>query len=310
MEYLIGMDGGGTKTRCIITDLDGKILYECTGNASNFLVKGTKEVSETLFGLIKNCKDSLGIEYGDIKVVLIGTTGAGRKNDAETLQNAFIEYSNQKGIKFNLFRVESDARIAIEGAFPGKPGSILISGTGSIMFGKDAGGNIHRVGGFGRYLGDEGSGYVIGKKGLVLASKDYDGRGEHSFITKLLADHFKIDSQESLINAVYKNNFDIASTAPLVFEAAEMNDPGCQRIVEEETNELLMHITAMAKKINQPVLDLVLLGGIISSDNIFSRTLLKKIQEKLLHINVRNPEKSPAEGAVLMAKEFLAAAAH
>ncbi|HED36902.1 MAG TPA: hypothetical protein ENI76_01445, partial [Ignavibacteria bacterium] len=189
-------------------------------------------------------------------------------------------------------------------AFSGRAGSILIAGTGSIMFGKDPEGNIHRVGGFGRLIGDEGSGFVIGKKGLTVVSKDFDGRSEHSLITKLLKDTFGIDSQETLINALYKNNFEIASAAPLVLEAANMCDNESMRIVEEETEELLLHITAMVKKIRQPILDLVLIGGIITTDNIFLHTLLKKIQDRLPHVKIREAEKSPAEGAVLLAKEL------
>ncbi len=304
MEYLIGMDGGGTKTHCIITNLEGEKLYDCYGAASNFLVKDTNDVCETLFILIQNCKNELGIGFSDIKAVVIGTTGAGRRTDAEYLEKSFIDYTDSKGIKFNILHVESDARVALEGAFSGRAGSILIAGTGSIMFGKDSEGNIHRVGGFGRFIGDEGSGFVIGKKGLTVVSKNFDGRSEHSLITKLLKDTFGIDNQETLINALYKNNFEIASVAPLVLEAANMGDNESMRIVEEETEELLLHIEAMVKKIKQPVLNLVLIGGIIATDNIFSHTFLEKIQNRLPHVKIREAEKSPAEGAVLLAKEL------
>ena len=99
----------------------------------------------------------------DIEAIVLGTTGGGRRNDAELLEKKIFEDVKQKSISINKFRVESDARIALEGSFSGKEGSILIAGTGSIMFGKDEAGEIHRVGGFGRYIGDEGSGYRIRK---------------------------------------------------------------------------------------------------------------------------------------------------
>ncbi|MEO8398565.1 MAG: BadF/BadG/BcrA/BcrD ATPase family protein, partial [Ignavibacteriaceae bacterium] len=209
MKYLIGIDGGGTKTHCVITNHDGKILFECYGAASNFLIRGTEKVSETILNLIDECKNNLKINYSDIESILIGTTGAGRRSDAERLEEAFIRFSKSQGITFNNFRVESDARIALEGAFSGKPGSILIAGTGSIMFGKDSKGGVHRVGGFGRFIGDEGSGFSIGKKGLTAISKNFDGRGEQTLLTDLINEKFKIDSPGKLIIEIHKNNLDI-----------------------------------------------------------------------------------------------------
>ncbi len=305
MKYIIGMDGGGTKTHCVVTNPDGLILFECTGDGSNFLVKGTQRVSETIFSLIKESKEHLNVEYSDIAAVLIGTTGAGRRSDAEKLKHDFTIYSESAGVKFNLFEVESDARIALEGAFSGKPGSILIAGTGSIMFGKDSGGKIHRVGGFGRYLGDEGSGFIIGKKGLASVSKELDGRGKPTLITKLVNDKFEINSTETLINKIYKDNLDIASAAPLVLTAAEENDEAALEIIDEETEELILHIKAMIIKLNQHILNLAFIGGIITGENIYSKTLKRKIKEQLSNVNLMPPDFPPEIGAVIMAKNLL-----
>jgi N-acetylglucosamine kinase-like BadF-type ATPase len=305
MSYIIGIDGGGTKTHCLLTNLDGSVLHECYGGASQFLVQGIEPVSEILFKLINDCLNAVNINPKEIKIVLLGTTGAGRRTDAERLEQGFANYLAKQKFKLNLFRVESDARIALEGAFSGKPGSILITGTGSIMFGKDAQGNIHRVGGFGRYLGDEGSGYVIGKKGLAAVSKEFDGRGSKTLITVLVKEKFNILSRDILITEIYNNNFDIASAAPLVIEAAEKNDELAMKIIEDETDELLLHISAMQKKLNEKILSVSFIGGIITHKNIYSDTLRKKIEEKLHNVVVKDAENSPAMGAVLMAKQFL-----
>ena len=236
---------------------------------------------------------------------MIGTTGAGRRSDAERLEIAFYEFIKSKNIEIKNFHVESDARIALEGAFSGKPGSILIAGTGSIMFGKDAVGNIHRVGGFGRFIGDEGSGYSIGRKALIAIAKEFDGRGNKTIITNLLKEKFKIETSENLIIEIYKNNFDIASAAPLVLQAADMQDEIANRIIDEETEELLLHISTMSKKINESILNLSFIGGIISTNNIYFNTLLKKIKTKLPNVNITMPENPPEVGAILLAKEFV-----
>lgn len=305
MSYIIGIDGGGTKTHCLLTKLDGSIIHECFGGPSNFLVQGVEPVCTALWDLIQSCVNEKNIPLSEIEFILLGTTGAGRRSDAEQLERGFLNYLKNKNIDFKNFRVESDARIALEGAFSGKPGSILIAGTGSIMFGKDAKGNIHRVGGFGRFLGDEGSGYMIGRKGLVAVSKQFDGRGEHTLISELLREKFKIDSPEVLITEIYKNNFDIASAAPIVIEAAEQNDKLALQIVDDETDELLLHISTMQKKLNVEILLTAFIGGIITHKNIYSDTLRKKINEQMPNVLVKDAENSPAMGAVLMAKQFL-----
>jgi len=303
MKYLIGMDGGGTKTISVITDLSGNKLYECTGGPSNILTYGTDSISQVIFDLAQQCLSYLGADFSDLKMILVGTAGAGRRNDAERLEKSFISLIKSKGILFEKIFVESDARIALEGAFSGRPGSILIAGTGSIMLGKDAEGNIHRVGGFGRILADDGSGYSIGKQALNAIAKDLDGRGDHTEITKLAETRFNILSPEILITKIYRENFDIASAVPLVLTAADKNDKIALEIIDEQTDALLMHISSMFKKLNQPSMNLAFIGGIISSNNVFSRTLRDKISTALMTINLIEPENPPEMGAVLMLKE-------
>lgn len=304
MKYLVGIDGGGTKTHCVLTDLDLNIMYECYGGPSNFLILGDEVVCGTILNLVESCRTFINGSYDDIACVVLGTTGAGRRSDAERLENSFSEFTSKKNINLN-FRVESDARIALEGAFSGKPGSILIAGTGSIMFGKDAEGNIHRVGGFGRYIGDEGSGYSIGKKGLIAVSKSFDGRAEHTLISVLAAKKFKIASPEILITEIYKNAFDIASVAPLVLQAAEEGDEAALKIINDETDELILHIVAMQKKINEETLALSFIGGIICNENIYSKSFVEKISSRLPYVEIHQPDYPPELGAVLMAKELI-----
>jgi N-acetylglucosamine kinase-like BadF-type ATPase len=305
MKLLIGMDGGGTKTHCVVTDLSNNKLFECTGGQSAFLMIGTDKVCETLFGLLTNVKNNLKCEFSDIVSIVLGTTGAGRASDAERMEKAFIEYSLSQGVSLPVFKVESDARIALEGAFSGNPGSILIAGTGSIMFGKDPLGNIHRVGGFGRFIGDQGSGYMLGRKALMAISKTFDGRIGESLLPLLLKDKFGIDTPEQLIKEVYTNNFDIASVAPLVIQAAEENDKTAMTIIEEETDELLLHIYAMQKKLQVETLQVSFIGGMLSNENIYSSLFRRKITESFNNVIVKAPEHSPAMGAVFMAKNLI-----
>ncbi|MFZ2322679.1 MAG: BadF/BadG/BcrA/BcrD ATPase family protein [Ignavibacteriaceae bacterium] len=305
MKYLIGMDGGGTKTKCILTDINLNPVYETTSRPSNFLVIGTEKVSETILNLINECLSNQKISSDDVAAIVLGTTGGGRRNDAELLENQIIKDLTKEGFTINKIRIESDARIALEGAFSGKPGSILIAGTGSIMFGKDAEGQIHRVGGFGRFIGDEGSGYRIGRKGLNAVAREYDGRRKSTKITDLLAQEFSISSPEELITEVYRNNFNIASVAPLVFNAAESGDKIAQRILENEADELLLHITAMKSKLKVENLKVSLIGSLLTTANYFSYLFNEKVVRNFNDVQIKEAEHSPEFGAALMAKQLL-----
>lgn len=306
MKYIIGIDGGGTKTDCAAADPGGNILFETKGDPSNFLIGGTEKVAESILDLINKCKSSLSFEYSDIEAVLIGTAGAGRKSDAEKLEKSFTEYTKDKGIGFKKFIVESDARIALEGAFSGMSGVILIAGTGSIIVGKDLNGNIHRVGGFGRLIGDEGSGYSIGRKGLNAVSKQFDGRGKSTLISKYLEDKFEINSAEKLITEIYRNNFDIASFAPVVISAAERNDETALKILDEELREISGFVSSIQQKLKVTKFKLSLIGSLITKDNFYSRKLKEKIMNEFPGIKIEPPQNSPVMGAILMAKKIIA----
>jgi len=250
MKYLIGFDCGATKTKCALADIDGNITCSANGKPSNYLVIGVDNAARNILSLLDKFKNELDFTQAEIEKVVIGAAGAGRKDDAERLLKAVTESASVKGIIFKSITVVSDAQIALEGAFPGKPGCILIAGTGSIIYGKDKEGNVFRAGGFGRLIGDEGSGYSIGRKALQAAAKYFDGRGEKTLIVKLVAEKFFIQTSDDLISKLYKENFDIASVAQIVLTAAEEGDKIALNILAEESNQLIELIKAMMKKMN------------------------------------------------------------
>jgi N-acetylglucosamine kinase-like BadF-type ATPase len=301
MNYFIGIDGGGTKTKASLINENLGVISEGIGGPSNFLVFDINEVANSLVQLVLDVCEKGNIEIEKVKSILLGTAGAGRKDDAERLENVVRKIAAEKNVKINIFKVESDARIALEGAFSGKPGSILIAGTGSIMFGKDSKENVHRVGGFGRILGDEGSGFKIGLAGLSAIAKAFDKRNSGTLLTELIKNEFNINDSVQLINEVYKNNFDIPKIAPLVIKAAEENDKICKEIIDSQIDELVEHIIAMKPKINEETLSVSLIGGTITTDNYFA-TLFQSIAKKIPNVKIVKAELSPDVGAALMAK--------
>ena len=305
MSLFIGIDGGGTKTKCVLTDENLKVIYETQSGPSNFLTIGTEIVTETILNLINVCCNSQNISLSNIDGIVLGTTGAGRENDAKKLEDSVIKKSQEKKPHINSFKVISDARIALEGAFAGNSGSILIAGTGSIMFGKDKEGIIHRVGGCGRLIGDEGSGLTIGRKGLNILSKYFDGRGKDTLLRNRVANELGITNQTELITKVYSENLSIQKVAPLVIQSAEEGDELCLNILDEETNELLMHIAAMSKMLNENNMKVVFIGGTIATENYYSNMFKKKINQFLPEIEIQQAQYPPEIGAVIFAKQYL-----
>ncbi|MDZ7625047.1 MAG: BadF/BadG/BcrA/BcrD ATPase family protein [Ignavibacteriaceae bacterium] len=304
MKYLIGIDGGGTKTDSAITDLSGNIIHQTTGKASNFLVVGIEEAVENIFALIEENLFKLEGDFADVKQIVIGVAGAGRKEDAQLLEKSFKDYADQQGIHFKGVKVVSDAHIALEGAFPDSAGCILIAGTGSILFGKDEKGVIHRVGGFGRLIGDEGSGYSIGRKALNAVSKESDGRGEATLISEMLNAKMNSSSSTSIINEVYKEKLDVASVAKIVIEAAEEGDPIAEDILDEEADELVLHIKSLMNKIQTANLNVAFSGSLIDNKNFYSDLLKQKIKSTLPKVIVVKPASTPVSGAILFAKRL------
>jgi N-acetylglucosamine kinase-like BadF-type ATPase len=98
---------------------------------------------------------------------------------------------------------------------------------------------------------------------------------------------------------------EISAFAPIVLDAACQGDIESLKIVEEESEELVLHIQAMIKKVGKPALNVALVGSLINHDNIYSRTLRKKMILEIPDINIKEPDYSPAMGAILMAKEYL-----
>lgn len=301
------MDGGGTKTHAIIANERGEILAEHVGGPSNFQIIGMEQAAETIFLLVQSCCESVGCSSKDISSVVCGLTGAGRAGDQQRMMEGLKKFAAKKKSKLKRVIIDSDARIALEGAFKGGEGIILIAGTGSIAFGKDAKGAVHRVGGWGRILGDEGSGYYIGKLGLTAVTHHLDGRGEKTTLTSTIAKKCGLADQTAIINAVYKNGFDIASIAPFVLEAASKKDRVCLLIVEQSAVMLAEHVTVAAKKILaspkttvRSRIKLAFVGGLIANETLLSQLLRRYISSTIPFVEIIQPMSSPAYGAVLM----------
>ncbi len=302
MDLIIGIDGGGTKTNCVFADESGKPVLEISGGPSNFLSIGNERAASNILSNINSGLKKLNSFIEDVSIIVAGISGAGRKFHADQLKEALQKKLPQKSV---YVFIESDARVALEGALAGESGAILIAGTGSIIFGKDNSNNIHRVGGFGRTAGDEGSGYSIGVKTLRLISHMIDGRENAGKLLQKFKTIFHIKNENDLISLVHNPGFDIASIAMFTIKSAEEGVSEAENILDEEAEELVKHIMVMKNKIGLSPLKLVLIGSLIENKNYYSRLLIKKIK-KINNIELTEKKYSPEMGAIIMARSILA----
>jgi len=311
-EFVAGVDGGGTKTLVVLEDRHGGTQTTWTGGPSNFQMIGVDEAAKVIVEGVRTCCAQASVEQAELAAVFAGLTGAGRDSDRNRMRASLESQLAQAGYAAPRVRVDSDARIALEGAFGGEVGIILIGGTGSIAFGKGYDGTIYRVGGWGRILGDEGSGFSIGREGLNLVARHLDGRIRSTILTQLVAEKLNLTDQDQIIIAVYRENFDVASVAPLVIEAAAQHDMECERILNKATFDLTEHVRTMTLKIERAArgrprqkIPLALLGSVLTSDTVFRKILKHKITFSLPQITIVPPKLPPAGGAILMAQSLL-----
>lgn len=299
MSLFVGIDGGGSKTKCVLVDDKLNILSRADGGSSNPLTVGIEQSARLLTNLIKELSQNINLQ--EIDSAVIGLAGAGRKSESDGVRNAIIDLLRREKFVLKNLKIVSDAEIAVEGAFSGKAGAILIAGTGSIIFGKNRLSELIRSGGNGRILGDEGSGYSIGRKGLTAVAKQFDGRGKKTLLTEILYKEYGIKNRDDLIEKVYNQKFDIAGLAKNVITAAEMKDKICIKIINEEIKELIVHIKALKKNLAEKKIKLCLGGGLLSSKNYYSKELKKKIEITFDDVKLAKADYPPEIGAALLA---------
>ncbi|MEO8664687.1 MAG: BadF/BadG/BcrA/BcrD ATPase family protein [Ignavibacteria bacterium] len=301
--FYAGIDSGGTKCEVLIASenitgsISGKILFKRSYKGVHYSVAGLKLYSEKVSGFIKNSIASAKLDLKNCRGICLGVAGAREDNDRKKLKSSF-----QRILGFKDVLVTTDAMTALYGAFEGDEGIILISGTGSVLYGFSKG-KLTRIGGWGRIIGDEGSGYWIGKRALNLLMKEYEkGDGGKSMLAKKVYNKFGIDHR-NVVEKVFNENFEIQLLAPLVIECAEKKCGLSLKIVNEAVDGLIQDIKTFIKVSKRKrSINIAFIGSIIENRNILSDKLKREIN-KLKIVKVVPKKHSSSYGAVLLASE-------
>lgn len=300
--YFIGMDGGGTKTECIIGDAEGHILGYAKGASSNISSKSSDDVAVVLRDLIHDVIQQAGVTLQALAVINLTLAGSDRPEAGRTIR-AMMEGILPSSCHV---RITSDAASALAAGVWGDAGIILIAGTGSIAYAyPPSADHVVRVGGWGYLLGDEGSGYDIGRAGLNAALRDEDGRGPQTLLTQMALQHYHINQTAELIGKVYTAEHQkafIAGFSYSVLTAAADGDDVAVALVEDAVSELWQLLKAVLQKVDEAneALPLVITGGLFKSD-YFKHVLKAKLNKETVVNKCIYPDMPPVVGAYILA---------
>ncbi|MGA7569152.1 MAG: BadF/BadG/BcrA/BcrD ATPase family protein [Terriglobales bacterium] len=317
MAYYLGIDGGGTKTRCILADETSVLAKAMTGGCSVIRL-GEQEARQSLHSGIRQVCTAAEITPDRISAICIGATGAARPEIAAKIRGILAELVPR--IASSGIEVVGDSVIALEAAFGADPGIITIAGTGSIVYGRDAAGRSARAGGWGFAISDEGSGHWIGRR-AVSAVLDAVDQGLETALTSMVLQAWKLTSIDELVQ--HANSTpppDFPRLFPVVLRAAEGSDDVARKLLSDAGTRLAALTSVVvyrlasqprANTLRAPALSPMMLpiattGSVFRQSKIVSEVFYNTLLTSFPGVEVRQDPSDPVEGALARARRMLA----
>lgn len=275
MKYLIGIDGGGTRSRLLACSVNGKLLGRQIGKSTNIESNSRQVVKKHLEELIEGYCRKYQKSLTDCISLCLGTAGVDTQESLQVVK----EIVNELNLPCPV-HVVNDAEIALAAQTAGKPGVILISGTGSIGFAVNDSGKQCRVGGYGYLIGDEGSAYWLAKKAISALLRAYDGTGEETLLFESICQYLGMSQIDEIVDFVYRSNkAEIAKLAPQVVNAFDRGDMVAKQIMEEAADHLAKMAIALGRRLHLESLScpLVFAGGIFLNIPWMKETVAQRV---------------------------------
>jgi N-acetylglucosamine kinase-like BadF-type ATPase len=302
---VVGVDGGGTKTHAVITDVDHRVLGEGKAGPSNPLRVGITNAAAAVREAIDRACEAAEVRRSDLVAAKIGLAGARRIELRTRMREAL------KSLEIPDIEVVGDSDIALYGATDGQPGVVVISGTGSICCGINAAGREACAGGWGPLVGDEGGGSWIARLALRAIAKATDGRGPKTSLTKDACAYFHVTTAEDLSTAVYAPSITserLAGFGRYVIEAAKAKDQVARDIMTEAGRELGIAAAAVIRnlKMERDYFQVAYVGRVFTAGGELvlgpMRAVVAEVAPKAFFAP---PKYSPAVAAARMARQHL-----
>lgn len=296
MPILVGVDAGGSSLDCAI-ERDG-VTNDVHGSAANARTEGIDRAAAQIAGAVRD-----GLKGGTFDALVVGAAGAGDTVIARALEAALRSYFPRGAIA-----VHDDAEIALRAAVPQGDGAVLIAGTGSIAY-AHVGEETHRVGGYGYLLGDDGSGFAIGRAALAQMLRWYDGRTAHSELFDAIATRLQVADAQGLLGRIYgEPNMvaSIAALAQLVLDRAGAGERVATKIVQNAAHELVDLVKSLVQhgQLGKHELPLVCSGGLFAGNSLLSYLVETRLLADMPLLQLHKPAPQPVRGALELARRI------
>jgi N-acetylglucosamine kinase-like BadF-type ATPase len=299
-KYVIGIDGGGTKSLLLLMDMDGKELFELQGGPTNIYATSEQAVEHELSELLAHMVKASGRSLEDCAALCLGSAGVDRPYEKEFLAGVF----RKCGITGKL-TITHDAEAILVAGSGIQEGITIISGTGSFGFARDLDDHRARTGGWGHLIGDEGGGYYIGNQAIRAAVRSEDGREAPTMLLPMLMEAIGLEQPQQFLQYVYKtaDKPQIAALAKVVNEAYLAGDLKAKEILDKTVSELYLKAEALIRKLHfeNKEVKLVVNGSVFTHIHYVYDQLAARVEANYPRITVVKPVRNAAYGAALIA---------
>lgn len=270
-RILVGADVGGTKTAVAVGD-GSQVLARATGEGAAMRPGRALASAGIIAEVVRRALAAARLTMGDLLVV--GAAGAGRSPEKDELAAAL----RGEGVATRVV-VTTDIEIALAAAFGDGPGIVVSAGTGSVAVGRGADGRTERIGGYGWQMGDEGSGYAIGRAALGTVSRAHDGRGPATALQQRILEASRCADFDALVRwAASASPAEVAGLAPAVLHVAAQGDVVAQGIADYAARELSQLALCLRPKLaGDAPIPVVLTGGLLESSDLLRRLVMQQL---------------------------------
>jgi len=301
-ELLLGVDGGGTRTRAVILTHDGLVVGQGEAGPANYHNVGLEAAVKNLRAATKLAFQNAGEPFQPAAHAFLGCAGIKAPVDVSRLKGA-VEAAGI--VRVGGVTVANDLHNALAGGLNGRPGIALIAGTGTNCLGTDAKGNPVFCGGWGWLLDDEGGGCGLALSALRQAVRAADGREQPTQLTPATMQFFGLTCPEELLARLYAQTWtpdELAAFAPVVVRLAKEGDDAARRVLQEGAKALGALVAVVARKLDFPDgPEVVILGGCARSGPPYQTMVEQAIRSACAAARISEPEFSTSHGAALNA---------
>lgn len=226
-RLIVAIDAGATATKGVLLGRDGRHAATIEGAGFNLRGSNLLQFRDIVVTMIRDLFKEADLMGHLPNAIALGVAGAGREDERDMIREVLEARFPQV-----MVLVHHDAFIAHYGAFRGEPGVLVTAGTGSIAFGKNEAGDEGRAGGWGWMLGDEGSGWWVGRETVRAALAEWEGSGPPTALSKLVKDHFELDEVYDFIPLFYGEKISRAQVSALAESTVNLAKQGKDAVAE------------------------------------------------------------------------------